>query len=279
MKGLTSIIIPSRNEPYLGKTIDSLFARKDGDIEVIVVLEGYWPDPMPNDRPGLIFINRPVKGMRPTINDGAAISKGEYIMKIDAHCDVAPGFDRKLKDDCDSDWVVIPRRYSLDAELWANKPKTPVDAMYLEWSVPPAYHGKIWSERARERSDVLVDDDMSFQGSCWFMHKDYFDFLELMDLNVWRTRRQEAQEIGLKAWFSGGRLVRNKNVWYSHWHKQHRGFSVSKSEGDDCVVRSAKWIESGDWSKKVRGLNSLVEFFWPVPSWPEDWEKIVAERA
>ena len=40
---LVSIIIPSRNEPFLQHTIDDILAKAAGEIEVIVVLDGYWP--------------------------------------------------------------------------------------------------------------------------------------------------------------------------------------------------------------------------------------------
>ncbi len=46
---MLSIIVPSRNEKYLNKTIDDLLLKAEGDIEIIVVLDGYWPDPIIGD--------------------------------------------------------------------------------------------------------------------------------------------------------------------------------------------------------------------------------------
>jgi len=43
--GLTSIIIPSRNEKYLSQTIQSLLKNANETIEIIAVLDGYWCDP------------------------------------------------------------------------------------------------------------------------------------------------------------------------------------------------------------------------------------------
>ena len=49
-KGLLSIVIPSYKDPLLHKTVDSLLENAVGDIEIIVTLDGYWPDvPLKNN--------------------------------------------------------------------------------------------------------------------------------------------------------------------------------------------------------------------------------------
>lgn len=101
-----SVIIPARNEPYLQQTIDDLFSKAKGEIEIIVVLDGWWPFQPLKDRPNLILIHRgSPQGMRPAINSAARISKGEYLLKCDAHCMFDEGFDEKLKKDCEIDWT------------------------------------------------------------------------------------------------------------------------------------------------------------------------------
>ena len=112
---MLSVIIPSRNEQFLPNTIDDIFAKAEGEIEVIAVLEGYQPDPPLKEDPRLHIIHHDKpKGMRACINAGVAIAKGRYLMKTDAHCMFDYGFDYKLATSCDKTWVVIPRRYSLD---------------------------------------------------------------------------------------------------------------------------------------------------------------------
>jgi len=67
-----SIIIPARNEPHLQKTIDSLLDSAQGEIEIIGVLDGYWPESIIRDDPKVILIhNSESKGMRSGINAGA----------------------------------------------------------------------------------------------------------------------------------------------------------------------------------------------------------------
>ena len=280
---MLTVIIPSRNEEFLPQTVDDIFNKAAGEIEVVVVLDGYWPDPILKDRPNLILIHRSISyGMRNAINSGAAIAHGKYILKCDAHCMFDEGFDEKLKADCDEDWVVVPRRYSLDPDNWVRREKAPFDHMYLSYPNNPndyggaGYHGKVWRERDRDPkyNQEPVFDLMSFQGSGWFMHRDYFYKLELMDEENWGTFWQEAQEIGLKAWFSGGRVVRNTKTWYAHLHKgsRGRGYFLDKRSLTQPVRYLNKFILSDGWKNQTRDLKWLVNHFWPVKSWPENWE-------
>src|SRR3990167_4654120 len=136
---MLSIIIPSRNDEYLQKTIDDLLKKAEGAIEVIVVLDGYWPDPVLINNPRVVIIHHGTfhnsRGMRDSINAGMAIAKGEYVMKIDEHCMVDQGYDVKLIADCEDNWVVIPRRYRLDADKWEiiEDGRQPIDYMKIDY--------------------------------------------------------------------------------------------------------------------------------------------------
>jgi len=73
-----SIIIPARNERFLPQTVADLLAKAQGDVEVIAVLDGYWPDPaLPND-PRLKILHRgKALGMRPAINAAVQMATGQ----------------------------------------------------------------------------------------------------------------------------------------------------------------------------------------------------------
>ena len=91
-----SVIIPSRNEQFMPQTVEDILAKATGDIEVIVILDGYWPDPILPDHQNLILVHHgKPKGMRASINAGAAVATGDYLMKCDAHCMFGEGFDEK----------------------------------------------------------------------------------------------------------------------------------------------------------------------------------------
>lgn len=288
VKGLVSIVIPSRNEQFLRKTIDDLLAKATQDIEIIAVLDGYWPpaeEIINNNRVRYLHFSN-ARGMRNAINSGVAISNGEYILKIDAHCMVAQGFDVVLKADCEDNWVVIPTRKRLDPFTWTLRDVDKPDMNYMFMTYPndpgawggAGLHGREWREKNRDPvlAEKMIDDCMDFQGSFWFMKRSHFDNMELMDEDNYGSFPQEAQEIGLKTWLSGGRVIRNKNTWYAHWHKgkeNGRGYHLDKQVLNKGTAYTNRWLNEKMFSKQIYDIKWLVKKFWPVPGWPEDYGK------
>lgn len=92
-----SILIPARNEMFLSRTIDSIMENIEADTEVIAVLDGAWADPPIPQRERVNIIHVPKSiGQRASTNLAARLSKAKYVMKLDAHCSVDKGFDRKM---------------------------------------------------------------------------------------------------------------------------------------------------------------------------------------
>lgn len=284
-----SVIVPSRNERFLGPTVKDLLSKARGDVELLVVLDGYWPDePLP-DLPNVIAIHRgQAQGLRAAINTAAALASGEFLLKCDAHCMFAEGYDVTLAEECALDWIVIPARYSLEPETWtiAETGKSRVDYHYLSYPYPvhagSGLHGVEWHERARARRGLLLDDEMSFQGSCWFMSKQHFAWLGGLKEELYGTFMGEPQEIGLKTWLGGGAVKVNKRTWYAHLHKGKtygRGYSFPHGERDTYSRAGAEYWMRNRWEGQVHPLSWLIEKFWPVPTWPADalerWEQHV----
>ena len=114
-----SILIPSRNEMFLRRTIEDILEHREENTEVIAVLDGLWADPVIDDHEDvtLIYHSKSV-GQREATNEAARISTAKFIMKCDADCAFDQGFDRKLMEDCEYDWTVIPRMYNLHGFDW-----------------------------------------------------------------------------------------------------------------------------------------------------------------
>lgn len=284
-----SIIIPARHEPFLQKTVDEVLNNATGEIEVIVMLDAYWPQPpLKKDKRVVIVHNGEARGMRANENAAAKIATGKYLMKLDAHCMVGKGFDTILKADCEKNWVAIPSRYSLDADKW-RRFRGPVDYLYLtfpyetddlygpgfhgrKWKGPTGFTGSFW-HRERERKDIKIDDIMVFQGSCWFMHKEHF-------LNIEGLREdclyQEAIELAFKTWLSGGRVIRNKNTWYAHYHKRKGdktvGYALSKRKKVETACFMMNYWFNNDWPKQTKKIEWYIEKFRPLETWPDDWQ-------
>lgn len=286
---MVSIVIPSRNERFLAPTIKDLLKNAKGDIQIIAVLDGYWPpsEEIINDKRVNYIHKGSPEGMRQGINSAAAIATGEYLMKIDGHCMVSPGFDLELAKNCKPNWVVIPRRKRLDAENWQvqiqenPKAKPDIDYEYLSYPDDPAdfggpgLNGRIWTERILERQnkpEFAIDKDMSFQGSCWFMPLAHFKACGFMDHQNWGPFWNEAQEMSFRSVLcKDGQVMINKNVWYAHLHKGKkygRGYRLDESALTMGRNMAMKFF-AGErvWEDQKYPLSFLIEQFMPIPGW------------
>jgi glycosyltransferase involved in cell wall biosynthesis len=269
-----SIILPSRNEQFLPQTIDDLCQKARGDIEIIAILDGYWPDRISNDkRVHYIHYTKP-QGMRPGLNAGVAIARGDYVMKLDAHCMVSEGFDVVLSETCRDNWMCVPTRKRLDAENWqlADPNKADINYLYIDLS-NDELNGKVWHQKNVNKSleDERIVDLIACQGSCYFMPRAWWHELELLDTEHYGTFRKDPQEVIFKTWTNGGRCVRVKDCWYAHLHKGKRygrGYASSPrdwAKGDEYVKL---WWANNAWPKQKIPLNTIIkEHFADMPGW------------
>lgn len=279
---MISVLIPAKDEVYLQKTIDSALSASKGDIEIIAVCDGYWPEPSIKDDPRVTIIHHTEAiGQRHAINEAARIAKGKYIFKVDAHCMFDEGFDVKLAADCEYNWTVIPRMYVLDPEKWKPKIRKRHDFMYFnpplaekepmriqyydakmyrQW--PEEY--KAWKKAKWRQGDIC--DTMASLGAAWFMHKDRFWDLGGLDENHAHWG-QMGVEIACKAWLSGGRQVVNKKTWYAHQWRRKPPWTLTNSDVNKSREYSIKFWTEGKWPLQKYPLEWLFEKFSPVPTW------------
>lgn len=283
---MVSVIIPARIEPYLQETINSLFNTAESEIEVIAVLDAYWPDPPIQPHPNLILVHKTKNtGMRDNINSAARIARGKYIMKCDAHCVFDQGWDVKLAADCKPNWCVVPRRYDLPRKTWpegGKRGKRLYEFQYISYPKDPKYpfKGCNWPEYASRVEGQNICDLMTFQGSCWFMHKDFFwNTIGGLDTENYGTMGREAQEVCLKTWLSGGRCVLNRNTWYAHWKRaQSREYKKPIREWEKSAKYNEQLWLNNKWPGQKRELSWLLKRFAPVPGWHTSMEYATATR-
>lgn len=286
-----SVIIPHRVDDYLNKTINDLLAKAKGDIEIIVSADGVWPKEIVIDKRVIYYHQGTVhdsQGMREAINKAVAIASGDYIMKCDEHVSFSEGYDVELMKNCEDNWVVIPRRLRLDAEKWEliEDGRPPVDYMHIDYpfNIPfdstQGLHGAEWRQRHYDRKDIMIDDTPSMQGSCWFMKKSHWENIGEMETDKYGPFTMEAQEIGMKTWLSGGRVVVNKNVTYAHYHKGKKGKGYGFSSKQYEVFMAAKekgrqyaidyWLNTKDYKYD---WEWFVNKFPDMPGWGTDWKQ------
>jgi glycosyltransferase involved in cell wall biosynthesis len=279
-----SILIPSRKEQFLVPTVNDVLRNARGEIEVIVVLDGYWEHGLPNDPRLKILHEGTPLGMRPAINHAAAMATGEYLLKCDGHVSFAEGFDEVLKAEYqEQNWILVPRRYPLDPETWAHEVradhKYPIDAHYLSepferhGDSTPGLHGTEWRARRDARAHVLLDEEMTSQGSCWFMSRKHWGFLAPLDIAAYGSFWHEFQEIGLKTWLSGGQVMVTKRTSYAHLYKGKRygrGYSTRDMGHEAGTAFCTRfWMTDQPFSGRTRTMRWLLERFWPVPTWTD----------
>jgi hypothetical protein len=280
---MLSIAIPSRNEKFLKQTILDVLKNATGEIEIFPVLDGYEP---PAEE---IVVDPRVQYLRIPLGDGkchkrqgvnlmVSVCKGEYVMSLDAHCMVAKGFDTQLAKDHKPNWVQVPRRHRLDAENWCLQDqhgKPPIDYEFLLFDSilrsDDCFHGYKWDQRTVERENIPIDDIITFQGSCWFMTKDWYNARGFMDIK-YQGWGQEAEELSFETWKAGGEVKVNKNTWYAHLHKGKKyGRMYFMNKNDN--LRSYDYARELWLHKNKDFFISLIEKFIPMPKWPENWKE------
>lgn len=300
-----SVIIPSYRCAYVSKTIKDILENAIGDIEVVVLLDDYWPQPSIEDDPRIVIVHKGTTGgMRHSINMGARIASGDFIMKCDDHCSFSKGFDVALIEHSNPHQISIPSRHSLDPVTWKIQRDQPVEYEFAaypyvrldRYRYGSGLYAKKWLGKdglnpinmglseyfymENERKAIKIDDIMIFHGSCWFMPKEHFFNIGGLEEDIFDTLYQEPQELSFKTWLSGGNVVVNKHAWYAHMHKGKNFGDEPNIRGyrlDLTAMRQTERLGTTYWMNNFhpglkRPIKWLIEKFWPIPGWPEDWE-------
>lgn len=254
-----SVVIPDWKDPLLIKTIESLLetSKLGDDLEIVAVIDGYEPQFELLKDPRVVYVHKGRnEGMREAINTGVSVARGELIMRADEHCMFSDGFDKEMVRSCRPDWIMTAKRYFLDTKKWKVMDKDPV--VYERLMIRDLgngvkkFEGRVWKSRTKERKHKTIDQTMAMQGSCWVMHKKWWEkVIKRLETENYGTMYQDSHEMQFKTWKAGGKLVVNKNVWFAHKHVSFdRTHQHSKSDWEAGVTYAYnKWK---DYYEKVR---------------------------
>lgn len=302
MKDL-SVLIPARNEMFLKNTVEDILRNSEADTEVLVGLDGKWADPPIKDDDNVKILYYPESiGQRAMTNRLAKLSRAKYVMKCDAHCAFDKGFDRKMIEDMQDDWTMVPIMKNLhvfdwvcekcgerwymgpvpekckneecdSAEfrreiVWKPKPSPNSTSYRFNTDLRFKYFGEYKSEQEGHLAET-----MSLQGSCFLATREKYWELKLCDED-WGSWGQQGTEVALKTWLSGGRVVCNKRTWYAHMFRTREGFTwpyPAPGKSQQKAIKICKnMFLNNKWDKQVRPLSWLIEKFKPVPVWHFD---------
>jgi len=308
-----SVIVPARGEEFVTITVENILKNIQADTEIIVICDGNWPEtPIPDHKRVIIVHHTDPIGQRAATNEGACISRARFIMKIDAHCAVDQGFDRKLiKDMKHRNWTLIPRMYKLNAFEWecacgkrmgqGTRPAgcdkcggndlkrviiwRPRNSASVSWRFDSNMQFQYWGEHGK-RSKRRIIETMSCIGACFFMLRDRFWDLGGMDESH-GSWGQYGTELACKAWLSGGKMMTTKNTWFAHMFRtgnfvgafDGHGGSFPYDLSNQAIERAREYSKdlwlNDKWPKAVHKLDWLVDRFKPVPGWSqEDLDKL-----
>ncbi len=296
-----SILIPSRNEMFLAKTVENILENITGNTEIMAVLDGVWADPpLPqHERVTAVYLNQSI-GQRAATNVAARLSKAKYLMKCDAHCSFGKGFDINMMREMHDDWTMAPlmknlhafdwvcpnghRRYQGPSGpclecgqetkkdiLWKAKDR-PNSVSFCFDSTPHFQYFREYTKRPEGQGDIT--ETMSLQGSCWMLTRDKYFELDVCDENFggWGS---QGIEVAAKTWLSGGKVMVNKKTWYAHMFRTQGGdfgfpYPISGADQEKAKSFARDLFFSNKWDKQIHPLSWLVEKFWPVKGWTEE---------
>ena len=223
-------------------------------MEIVVVLDGYWPDPQIriDPRVKIVHLGKNV-GMREAINTGVKMANGKFIMRTDEHCMFAQGYDTELTNTCKKNWIMTARRYFLDPKKWEVMDKNPID--YEKLKVQDLggglkkWMGTRWKSRGKKRKDIMIDETMAMQGSMWIMRKSWWEkVIVRLEPENYGDMYQDSHEMQFKTWQAGGKLMVNKNTWFAHkdyqFPRTHNHGRKDYAAGMDYSYN--KWIDYYD---------------------------------
>jgi glycosyltransferase involved in cell wall biosynthesis len=247
-----SVIIPSYKDPLLFKTIQSLLDTSElpkDQLEIIAVWDGYYPDSsliIEDPRVRYVHLGKN-RGMRGAINAGVEVSRGEFIMRTDEHVMFDQGFDKKMTDACQPNWIMTAIRYFLDPVKWeVMKDIPPFIYEKLKIRDNMKFEGQRWPSRDKKRAHKMIDHTMATQGSVWVMPRSWWDkVIGELQTEGYGTMYQDSHEMIFKTWKAGGELMLNKNTWFAH---KHYSFPRSHRYGSQDQDPSIKfcldtWLE------------------------------------
>jgi glycosyltransferase involved in cell wall biosynthesis len=289
-----SILIPSRNEQFLSRTITDILTHAEGDTEIIAVLDGQWAEPPIPDNPRVTLVYHSESiGQRAATNEAARLSNAKYLMKVDAHCAFDQGFDAKLMADMQDDWTLVPLMRNLHAFDWVCKnghrryqsPSGPCtecgeptvqDVVWIAKRNPQstAYrfdkslHFQYFEELKQRQTGDLVET-MSIQGSCFMLTRERYFALNICD-EAHGSWGQQGTEVACKTWLSGGRCIVSKKTWYAHLFRTQGG-DFGFPYPNPGIEKARKYSQdlwlNNKWDKAIHPLSWLIDKFTPVPDW------------
>jgi len=248
-KDMVSVVIPvaEADEIWILKTEESIRDTAVGPIEIL------------DDRD----MNH--KGHRVLMNNMAKRAKGKYLLRIDTHCTMSPGWDARMKASCGEKIVVAPMVDSLNTTTWRGS-SIDMGLIILDDKMDNTYPP--WKSLAQRE---IEEPTMGLGGCCYMIQKDHYWYHEGCDEEL-GIREAGGLEWALKAWLTGGQVLIRTDVVCCHLFRAPEiGVNNAVKDRDATLMLAQKWA-TGMGKGQVYGLYWLARKFEPWLNWDKKSE-------
>ena len=306
-----SICIPSRNEEFLGRTIQDLLEHTSETTEIIAILDGYLPNPpLPTSSRVTVIYNPVSVGQREGVNQAVKLSKAKYVLKLDAHCAVDENFDTKMikaMEELGDDTTLIPamrnmhifdwvcpdghRRYQSPSGVCENcgKPTTK-DIVWIPKKSPTTFtfrfdktmHFQYFSELAKRPENIKgtlkLDGtyDTNYRETMSIQGSCFMSTREkYLELGLcgeeFHSWGQQGVEVACKTLLSGGRVIANLYTWHAHTFRTRGGDFGFPYPNPQNLVNENREL-SRELFQKDKWPLATRKFQWLLDKFnPPDW--------
>ena len=229
---MISVIIPAHLEDkYLNKTIDNICKTCEDEYEIIVALNGYHQEVDPRAQVVRLEHNM---GERVAMNKAAMQAKGDYLFRIDAHCDFSPyGWDKMLAEvtgekditvavltaiyhDSTADSHLTKEAKAKGLQNWDRLPGHWYGLCRLIRSGSPLGLEAKWQKPNRDKSTYkTVEPNMAITGCGFMIPKDFYWEIGGADEKL-PAMGAIGEEFAIKAWLNGGKVQTRTDCFVGH---------------------------------------------------------------
>ena len=201
---MISILIPAHNEQaYLNTTIENFLSTAKGEVEVVVVLNGY--DQEVDKRAKVIRFEKN-EGERVAMNAAAKAATGDYLMRIDAHCSIEPvGWDLMMLDGMKPRGIVTAPITAID-QNWKK-----LSGWYAFCKLLPTMEEK-W---VTKKEYGKLEPNMAFTGCGFLIARDFYLSFGGADESLPKMGAI-GPEFACRGWFEGDGCYTRTDVLIGH---------------------------------------------------------------
>jgi len=276
-----SFLIPSRNEMWLGRTVQDILDNTSDQTEILVGIDGQENTediPIPAHPRVTVYRTGVSIGQRAMTKQLGRLSQAKYICKADAHTSYDKDWDIKMFEAFEKtgddvtmvsvmrnlhafDWkchhcgwkkyqgptpTVCPDCGKTDKirrkVLWYAKPNPQSTSYCFDTTLHFQYfHQHKKSQMYQEQLKTGLTETMSLQGSLFMMTKERYFGLD-MDDEAFGSWGAQGTTIACKTWLSGGRCIVNHSTWNSHLFRTQGGDFSFPYEQDNKQVENARQL-------------------------------------